>query len=123
MSSNVFTHPGDGLEVFAPTSGSLTATVQTVKASGKGAFYLGHIYNANATVNYIQVFDVALASSITLGTTVASYTIPIAPSLWDKPLSKPYKFRNGCHIAFTTTKTGNTAPGTALDAVFGFLAY
>jgi hypothetical protein len=50
-----------------------------VKASA-GTFGGYYIYNPNATVAYLQVFDVASATSVTLGTTVPDmiFAIPAA---------------------------------------------
>lgn len=124
MPENILIHPGAGWDVFYPAnSGILTNAVQTVKASSKGSFAYGWVYSSNVLVGYIQIFDVALKASITLGTTVADYTITIAPLLYDKPIFPGLRFVNGCHIAFTTTKTGSTAMVTGLDGTFLYKAY
>lgn len=91
-----------------------TTTVQTVKAS---AGTLGGIvvYNPNATVAYVQIFDVS--GTVTLGTTSPDIIIPVAPTSV-APLSefaRGVNMANAIKLACTTTATGSTAPGTGLD--------
>lgn len=123
MAENILFHPNCGGDIVYPSGGTVTNTVTTIKASGKGTCFYGFLYNPNSTVGYLQFFDVALAASITVGTTAPTFTISIAPLLYDKPALLGFKFKNGLHVAFTTTKTGNTAQTTPLDATFVIETY
>lgn len=89
---------------------ALVGTVQTVK--GTHATLGGwQILNPAATVCYLQLFNVASATAVTLGTTVpiksiglsagAASTVPAVVPGIDFPL--------GIKIAATTTSTGSTA--------------
>lgn len=92
-----------------------TTTVQTVKGTvGTLGGYV--IYNPNATVAYVQLFDVATATTVTLGTTVPDMFIPIPATSGANVLDGTgIAFANGIKLACTTTATGLTAPGTGLD--------
>jgi hypothetical protein len=77
-------------------------------------------YNPNASVEYIQVWDVA-SGSITVGTTAPTYVIPIpATTGANVEFSVGIAHATAINIAATTTPTGSTAPGTAL---VGFVIY
>jgi hypothetical protein len=104
---------------FLSTIASLaaqTTTVQTVKPSS-GAVTGWYIYNPNSTVAYVQFFDVAGGTGVTLGTTTPVLTIGIpataAANLVD---GTGLAFARGIKVAATTTATGSTAPSTGLDA-------
>lgn len=90
----------------------LVATVATVKGSaGQLGGYI--VYNPNATVAYIQVFDVA--GAVTLGTTRPNLVIPVPPTSGANiEFGKGIAFANAIKIAATTTDSGSTAPGTGL---------
>src|SRR5216117_681653 len=92
-----------------------TTTVQTVKA-GEGALTGYYVYNPNSSVAYVQFFDVASGTAVTLGTTTPtlSFGIPAtaAANLFD---GTGFQFRNGLKLAATTTATGATAPSTGVD--------
>lgn len=79
-----------------------------------------YCYNPNASVAYIQIFD-ALTANITLGTTVpkSSYGIPATNA---KSFTLPIGdgFLTAIAAAVTTTATGSTAPGTAMDCDASF---
>jgi hypothetical protein len=57
-----------------------TTTVQTPKGTA-GTFGGYYIYNPNASVAYVQVFDAATATTITLGTTVPDMIFAIPASV------------------------------------------
>jgi hypothetical protein len=101
------------------TSTGITNTKIAVKTSA-GIFGGYMLYNPNATVAYVQVWDIA-SGSVTVGTTTPTYVIPI-PATTGANL----EIRNGItHTAAitlcaTTTATGSTAPGSVL---FGFFLY
>ncbi len=100
---------------------SLTATAQLVKASG-GAVYGYKFINTNASPIYVHFYNAKAASNVTVGTTtqldvvgVPATGAVIVPNT-DFP---QMQFTNGLVIAATTTATssGNTAPGSGLQAV------
>lgn len=75
--------------------------------------------NANTSVVYLQIFN-KLAASVTVGTTVADDVIPIAagnsatdPAVEEIAFPK-VTYGTGLTIAITTTRTGNTNPGTSI---------
>lgn len=91
-----------------------TTTVRTVKGTaGKlGGYY---VYNPNTSVAYVQVFDVATATSVTLGVTVPDLVLGIPASAGANLLSDTgIDFANGIKLAVTTTETGSTAPSTGV---------
>jgi|JI10StandDraft_1071094.scaffolds.fasta_scaffold1814509_2 hypothetical protein len=74
----------------------------------------------NVAATYIQLFK-APASSVTLGSTVADFVIPVGGSS-----SQGFGFESGIIFptglsgAATTTKSGSTAPVTAVDVTILF---
>jgi hypothetical protein len=111
------TGTGGGWSVSSQTA--LTNTKTQVK-SGAGNFGGYMFYNPNASVEYIQVWDVA-SGSITVGTTAPTYVIPIpATTGANVEFSSGIAHATAINIAATTTPTGSTAPGTAL---VGFVIY
>ena len=67
-------------------------------------------YNSGASVSYLQFFD-ALEANVTVGTTVAKFTIPLpATGGYDAELQLPEGFRTGIVIACTSSATGSGAP-------------
>lgn len=96
----------------------LTTTVTSVKSSNAGQLGQLYCYNPNASAAYIQVFDVAKASGVTLGTTVPVASFGFAATTGASVLNLTalgIHFANGIQVAATTTATGLTAPSTALD--------
>ena len=97
----------------------LSTTVTSVKNSAPGQ--LGVVYcanpNSSGSMTYIQIFDVATAAGVTLGTTTPklSLGIPGTQSSGIGPSGLGVIFQNGIQVAVTTTATGNTAPSTAMD--------
>lgn len=92
-----------------------TTTVQTVKGTaGEWGGYF--IYNPNTSVAYVQVFDVATATTVTLGTTVPDMIFGIpASSGANIEFANGVNMVNGIKLACTTTATGSTAPSAGLD--------
>lgn len=90
-----------------------TTTVRTVKA---GSTQLGSVfaYNPNSSVAYLQFFDKAASSDVTLNSTVPDEVFAVPPL---SAISHPgqVNYTLGCQFACTTTATGNTAPSTGLD--------
>lgn len=108
--------PGNGSYL----ANALSTTVKLVKAAGPANVVWIQCLNPDAThVAYVQIFDVASATSVTLGTTVPKLSIGFnAASSWTVPMDNA--FYNGIKIAATATATGSGAPTTALDCNLGF---
>jgi hypothetical protein len=91
-----------------------TTTKKAVKASA-GTFGGYYVYNPNASVAYIQVFDLASAS-VTVGTTAPDLVFGIpASSAANLEITNGVNMANAITLVCTTTATGSTAPGTGLD--------
>lgn len=73
------------------------------------------LLNPNATIAFIQLFDTATAAAVTLGTTLPTEIVPLGIGATAQLSKIGSKFVNGIFAAATTTATGNTALGTALD--------
>ena len=97
---------------------SLSNTPTSVKNSAAGSLKGLSIDNSGASAPvYIQIFDIALPSSVTLGTTPPklSYVCP-STGLANNNVSLPPEgvaFANGIQVAATTTPNGSTAPATS----------
>lgn len=94
---------------------ALTNTAVVIKASA-GQLYKLYCYNPNASVTYIQVYNVA-AAGVTVGTTAAlqSYGIPATSSSGFTHSLVGDQYGTAISAAATTTAGGGTAPGTAVD--------
>jgi hypothetical protein len=95
---------------------ALTNTVVSVKSSAAALFGGYFISNPNASVACVQIFDVATAGGVTLGTTRPDLErcIP-ANTAANIEMANGVNMANGIQIAATTTASGSTAPGTGLD--------
>jgi hypothetical protein len=105
-------------QVLAPIpfrAAALTNTAVQVKASA-GEIRWATCGNANASSEYLQVYDVA--GAVTVGTTTPTLSIPIPVGGGFFAINSQYF--NAIKIAATTTAAGGTAPGTALDCSAGF---
>jgi hypothetical protein len=78
------------------------------------------IYNPNASVAYVQVFNAATTGAVTLGSTVPMRVIPILASSLLVQSELNWIASAGLVVAATTTATGSTAVGTGLVASFGY---
>lgn len=88
------------------------SVVQTKQAVVAAPVMLFNIlgWNSGASTSYLQFFD-ALEADVTVGTTVAKFTIPLpATGGYDAELQLPEGFRTGIVIACTATATGSGAP-------------
>jgi hypothetical protein len=97
---------------------ALSTTVTTIKTAGGN---LGAIIcaNTNAVMGYVQLFDVA--GTVTLGTTPPDWFVPVPPTnVGGIILVVGLNFANAIKAAATTTATGSTALGTALDCSAGY---
>jgi hypothetical protein len=113
-----------GLSVANFNSGdtytALTNSAQVIKASA-GNLYGYYIYNPNASVAYVMIYNIA-AASVTVGTSTALMVFAV-PASSGSNLMFPYPitFSNaGWSIACATTGGGNTAPGTALEVMIWY---
>lgn len=102
---------------------AVAATVVQVKA-GMGQLFALKLVNTTGAVAYLQIFDL-LAANVTLGTTVARWTLRLAANeSVTIPVLVPVGFgqRNGTaagiSMAGTTTATGNTPAAISVSAVF-----
>lgn len=100
---------------------AITTTVVAVKSSAAGKFGGYYISNTNATVACLQVFDIATAGGVTLGTTRPDmvYCVP-ATSGANLELGNGVAMTNGIQIAATTTASGSSALGAGLDVTIYF---
>lgn len=78
------------------------------------------VQSINTVDLFIQMFDAAAASAVTVGTTVAkqSYIIPASDGTARTATAKDWgdrglMFTNGLVVAITTTVGGSTSPATA----------
>ncbi len=99
------------------SQGALVGTVTAVKSSAAGTLGGFQFTNPAGTTCYVQIFDVATAGAVTLGTTVPTISIAmLTGSVVNLPPAAPgAAFANGIQIASTTTRTGNTPCGTGTD--------
>lgn len=94
---------------------ALTNSAVSLKAHA-GVLQWVNCGNANAAIEYVQVFDVS--TTVTVGTTPNKLALAIPPST-TASLVLPAQFFNAIQVAATTTPGGSTAPGTALACNFG----
>jgi len=88
-------------------------TAQAIKAAAGELFDIT-VYNPNTSVVFVQIFNVA-AGSVTVGTTVPDYVIPVlAEGGTIKDWAKGASFDTAITYACTTTATGNGDPTTGL---------
>jgi len=95
---------------------ALTNTAVAVKAS-PGLLVSVDCDNANAALVYLQWYDTT--GAVTVGTTAAKYTTTVPATVGARFLPS-INFYAGMKVAATTTSTGGTAPGTALNCSVGF---
>lgn len=98
------------------TVSALTNTVKVVRLSEPAGVWSMTVANPSAAIAYVQCFDALKPADVTLGTTVATWVVPVttAQTITVAP-TQPISFLKGLQIAATTTATGSTAPATALD--------
>lgn len=102
-------------------SGTLNATKAVLAAGDCGVVWINIGNHANSAVTYLQLFD-AVTGDVTVGSTTPTLSIPIPAgagydTAFDTAMVK-FDFTNGCVVAATTTRTGSTNPGTAVDYNF-----
>jgi hypothetical protein len=98
-------------------SGSVGATATNIKTSA-GQIYGWYIGNSNSTAVYCQIFN-KTAANVTLGTTAPDMSFYI-PATAAANLMNDIGIAMGTaiSIAFTTTRTGSTAPTNTVDYNF-----
>lgn len=97
---------------------ALSTTVQTVKGSA-GQLYSYHCFNAAAATSYVQIFDTS--GAVTLGTTTPALSLGLpAGGAGNLHFTTGVAFANAIKVAATTTATGSSAPGTAVDCNFTY---
>lgn len=103
---------------------ALTNTVQSIKASANAFLFGAVIYNPNAAMSAVHLYNTV--SGETVGTTVPVLTLAVPPTstLVLPVASLPYlKNATGLRVVATTAATtaGSTAPTTPLVATFMYL--
>lgn len=97
--------------MFVGAKGYFNDSVAGTKATAKAARAMVHaikLVNTTAAAAYLQMFDKA-AADVTVGTTPADFTIPLAASeSLTLPLHLPLEFVLGIVLAGTTTAGGST---------------
>lgn len=97
-------------------SSGLSTTVKTIKSS-PGRVVVLDCVNPSAAAAYVQLFDVASGTAVTLGTTVPKASIGFQ-TLTARNVTLNINMLLGIKAAATTTATGSAAPATALDCSF-----
>jgi len=126
VDGSAVTQPVSGTVTANPTSNTpvlkngLTNTASAVVSSTAAVLNDYYVYNPNASVAYVQIYDVATAGGVTVGTTTPKWSIGIPATSGANITNLNLTFANGIQVAATTTATGSTAPGTALDCNFGY---
>lgn len=113
-----------GIPVSKVNFVNLAATVQTIPGQGARVLYALYVINTQAaTTAYIQAFDVAAASGVTLGTTVPDLQISVlgaTAAFFPIPSTAGVAFGNGIQLASTTLVSGSvgSANGVYVYALF-----
>lgn len=104
---------GDFVETVTVFDSDGDNTAQAAKLIGGYLSYI-NVYNPNAAVAFLQLFDVA-TGSVTVGSTTPkqSYFIP-AQGAFERSFETPLHFHTAITYACTTTATGSTDPTTGL---------
>jgi hypothetical protein len=108
----------------------LTATPVSIKPGAVGTIVCSGVFfwNTNTTDVFIQVFD-ATPDKVTLGTTKPRFSWPVPGGSgptngagWEEKFAADdeIEFNNAMTLAATTTPTGSSAPGTAVQATIYF---
>lgn len=114
-SVNLLPNTTGGWSVNSQTA--LTNTKVPVKASA-GTFGGYMLYNPNASVIYVQIFD-ATSVNVTLGSTTPTYVIALpAAAAANVEFTLGVNHANAITLAATTTATGSSAPSSALTGFF-----
>ena len=98
---------------------------QSIKAAG-GALRRISIWSTSANPAYLQIFNVASNSSVTLSTTSPDVVIPVsvntstssAGAFTTEYFADPLTFSNGICVAGTTAWSGGTTVSIGINAAF-----
>jgi len=101
-----------------PNSQNALTTTLVVLQAFKGQLTGLVAVNPNAGTVYLQFFDAAVTTGITLGTTAPYYSLALAAG-YNNLDSLMFNHFHGIVVAATTTPTGSTAPGSNVLATFG----
>lgn len=107
-------------QISAYFNSAMTATAVAAAAGIYGSVASIHAENSNAADVFLQLFDAAGTSAVTLGTTVPTYVIPLVKSAPTNLANLALKFRAGLVAAITTTATGSTAAGSTCPVTINF---
>jgi hypothetical protein len=103
---------------WAPYSNSAVTAATAIKIAPGSLLYLD-VWNPNASMAYLQVFDATVAH-VALGATVPTYIFPIPPvGGWSDALN--FHHANAITIAATTTPTGAVTMTLGLNVTAGFV--
>jgi hypothetical protein len=117
VSGTVTANPADATPVLKNGLTNSASSVISSQAARLTSYYLA---NPGASAAYVQVFDVATAGAVTLGTTTPKWSIWVPAGAAANLAGLSLSFANGIQVAATTTATGSSAPATALDCNFGY---
>lgn len=112
------------LTPFKDTAVTATATLMSGKPT---RIYWLTLHNLSNAIGYLQLFDAAAATDVTLGTTAPTLTIGQHqnnsgyPGYRDLIFNNPLNFKYGVVYAFTTTATGNSAPSANSILLGGYV--
>ena len=100
----------DSIHALPSFSANLDDSPGILVQTGETLLFGWTISNNDAAAAYVQCFDAAALTDVTLGTTVADYVIPnVASGIAAKSMYKPMYFALGLCIFCTTDATGSTA--------------
>jgi len=88
-----------------------------VVSTGAGFVNSVQIANPSAALAYIQFFDVAYETAVTLGTTVPTFWVAASTLDVDTWYLLGLGFSRGLKVAATTTPTGSSAPSAAVNVM------
>jgi hypothetical protein len=100
----------------------MNATDQLLWA-GQGNMYGFYIENNTSSDIFLQLFNAASVSDVTVGTTApdVTYRIPASGAFGkDSNDTSLHFFHKGCVFAVTTTRTGSTSPSSDAAGSFWF---
>lgn len=103
------------------SNNALVNTAVQVKGTA-GKMYDLHVGAPNISMTYLQFFDVAAATSVTVGSTAPTFVFAIpAGGVLDRPMTFPTTFANGLKVAATTGATNGITPANACNIIIGYL--
>ena len=108
---------GSGAAYYSNTALAGTATLAK---TGKCSLAGFHMLSGSAAAAYVQFFDKAAASEVTLGATTPDFVIGLPASGGaTRSYDSRIQFTNGVVVAATTTATGSTASSVCVVIELG----